>query len=306
MKYPFNIYCVFIAAFAVILFNSCSSLKADFSYWSMTDKVPCTVYFTNLSKGASSYYWDFGDGTSSTETGPTHIYTTAGSITVSLSAYSGLAFDEKQIIIELSNPPASTVNDLDGNSYPTVQIGNQTWMASNLKSTHYQNGDPIPLVTDNMEWDTLMLSSIGAYCEYDNTSWYTLAYGNLYNYYAVVDGRNLCPLGTHVPSDAEWSTLGTYLGGDNIAGGALKDTGTVYWTSPNIGATNSSGFTGLPGGYRLYDGSYSSMHTYGYWWTSTSYDSSYAWFRSLINTYESLNPSNLSKISGMSVRCVKD
>lgn len=206
-------------------------------------------------------------------------------------------------------PPAELVMDIDGNEYETVQIGTQTWTADNLRVTHYQNGDPIPLVTEATVWDTLMLSSLGAYCDYNNDSALSTlyTYGRLYNYYAVVDSRNLCPLGWHVPSDAEWTTLGTYLGGDLIAGGKMKETGTTHWASPNTDATNSSGFNGLPGGYRIaYDGSYSSMGTYGYWWTWTSYDSGFAWFRSLVYNYASLNPSNLSKQSGMSVRCVKD
>ena len=124
-------------------------------------------------------------------------------------------------------------------------------MDKNLDVDRYRNGDPIPKVTDPTAWVAL---TTGAYCYYNNDSaTYAATYGKLYNWYAVNDPRGLAPAGWHIPSDAEWATIETCLGGASVAGGEMKETGTIHWQSPNTGATNSSGFTGLPGGYRNYD-----------------------------------------------------
>jgi uncharacterized protein (TIGR02145 family) len=137
------------------------------------------------------------------------------------------------------------VSDIDGNDYKTIQIGIQEWMAENLKTTKYNDGNSIPNVTDFIEWSDLIT---GVYCWYKNdASAYKATYGALYNWFTVSTGK-LCPAGWHVPSDAEWTTLYGYLGGAGVAGGKLKETGTTHWISPNTGATNSSGFTALPGG----------------------------------------------------------
>src|ERR1035437_4904310 len=139
-----------------------------------------------------------------------------------------------------TNPPTPPV------SIPSVTICTQSWMLKNLDVSTYRNGDLIPEVTDGSAWSAL---TAGAWCWYNNDSATNAStYGKLYNWYAVNDPRGLAPTGWHVPSDAEWTTLSTCLGGNAVAGGAMKETGTTHWTSPNTGATNSSGFTGLPGG----------------------------------------------------------
>lgn len=196
------------------------------------------------------------------------------------------------------------VTDYDGNSYKTVKIGEQVWMAENLKVTHYRNGDLIPNVTDSAEWSNL---TIGARCYYDNDyDTYAGTYGALYNWYTVVDSRNLCPTGWHVPSDVEWTTLEKYLGGSSIAGGKMKETGTSHWRIPNTGATNESGFTALPGGNRNYIDSFFYIVDFGYWWSSTGYDASNAWYRRLLYVNVEVVRYWYNKKNGFSVRCLKD
>jgi uncharacterized protein (TIGR02145 family) len=170
----------------------------------------------------------------------------------------------------------STVTDTDGNVYHTVTIGTQTWMAENLKVTKYRNGDTIPNVTDTTEWYNL---STGAYCDYENTASNSSVYGKLYNWYALADSRNIAPAGWHVASDAEWTTLTTFLGGE--VGGKLKEKGTAHWLSPNEGATNETGFTALPAGCRGSVGYFYYLGSYAYFWSSTEYNGSYAWLRVL-------------------------
>ncbi len=210
-----------------------------------------------------------------------------------------------------------TVTDIDGNTYQTIKIGNQWWMAENLKVIRYRNGEAIPNVTDNSVWAGL---STGAYCNYDNDYRYAAIYGCLYNWYAIDDSRNIAPAGWHVPTDEEWKQLEMYLGmsqsdADQIGwrgtdeGGKLKEDGTTHWDSPNIGATNESGFSALPGGYRHYydDGMFYSIGYGGYWWSSTEYNTSYAWRRVLYHGDSSVyRGSDSSKRSGFSLRCVKD
>jgi len=203
-----------------------------------------------------------------------------------------------------SGNSTGTVKDVDGNVYHTVKIGTQTWTVENLKTTHYNDGTSIPNVTSNMTW---MHITTPAYCWYNNDSaTNNKTYGALYNWYAVNTGK-LAPAGWHVPTDAEWDTLSAYLGGVTVAGGALKDTGTTYWYTPNTGATNSSGFSALPGGFRYYDGSFlGSTGYYGYWWSATASNASNAYLCDLV--YSSSNFSRVDDYvsSGMSVRLVKD
>ncbi|MBU6331934.1 MAG: hypothetical protein KGQ80_05920, partial [Bacteroidetes bacterium] len=151
----------------------------------------------------------------------------------------------------------STVSDVDNNTYATVQIGTQCWTQSNLKVTKYRNGDIIPTGLSNAQWGS---TTSGAYAIFNNDPVNDALYGKLYNWYAVTDSRGLCPTGWHVPTDGEWTTLTTFLGGESVAGGAMKSTATQPtpggWNAPNTGATNSSGFTGLPGGYRASGGGF--------------------------------------------------
>ena len=224
----------------------------------------------------------------------------------------GKAFERgKKYIVQMDVP---TVTDGDGNVYGTVTIGAQTWMASNLKATKYNDGTDITYVTDNSTWGG---RTQGAYCWYNNdASTYKATYGALYNWYAVDNnastkvasngGKNICPVGWHVPTDAEWTTLTDYLGGFSVAGGKLKETGTTHWIS-NTAATNSSGFTALPGGNRKYDGwGYVSLGTSGRWWSSTPDGTDSAFFRYMSNSGSDVQSSSGIRSFGDSVRCVKD
>jgi uncharacterized protein (TIGR02145 family) len=196
-----------------------------------------------------------------------------------------------------------TVTDADGNIYHTVKIGSQWWMAQNLMTTHYRNNDSIPNVRENSVWTLL---ATGAYSDYSNDPSIVATYGRLYNWYAVTDGRSLAPVGWHVASDDEWRTLVDYLGGADFAGGKMKETGSTHWSNPNAGATNESGFSGLPGGCRNFSGSYSDRGADAYFWTSTETDPYDAWFRKLFFDYPNANGPYLNKAYGFSVRCVRD
>jgi uncharacterized protein (TIGR02145 family) len=149
--------------------------------------------------------------------------------------------------------PSITVTDFDGNIYHTVTIGTQVWLVENLMVTHYRNGDAIPNVTGNTQWEA---ATTGAYCNYDNSAMNGTTYGRLYNWYAVNDSRKIAPAGWHIPSDAEYTVLSTFLGGVYVAGGKLKEKGTTHWKSPNTDATNVSGFTALPAGLRNFAGGF--------------------------------------------------
>lgn len=165
-----------------------------------------------------------------------------------------------------------TVIDIDGNSYNLSQIGNKIWTTRNLEVTKYKNGDPIPQVTDPIQWSNL---TTGAWCYYSNNSSQGATYGKLYNWYAVNDPRGLAPSGTHIPTDAEWTELTSFLGGETVAGGKMKSTSNL-WNLPNLGATNQSGFTALPSGFRNEDGTYGSIGTSSPWWSYTPWSSDLA------------------------------
>ena len=195
------------------------------------------------------------------------------------------------------------VADVDDNTYTTVTIGTQIWMAENLKTTKFNDGTDIPLVTDNTSWINL---STPAYCWFNNNQTsYKSTYGALYNWFTVNSGR-LCPAGWHVPTDTDWTMLSTFLGGENIAGGKLKETGTIHWKSPNAGATNESGFTGLPGGNRTANAIFYDVGNFGYWWSSTESDGISSLLRYLNYNYSTFNNVSYDKRSGFSVRCLKD
>jgi uncharacterized protein (TIGR02145 family) len=199
---------------------------------------------------------------------------------------------------------AQTVTDYDGNTYNTVNIGTQVWLKENLKVTHFRNGTAIPNVTNLTSWAGL---STPARCYYNNDSVANdSVYGALYNWYAINNVNQLCPEGWHVPTDAEWTEVETFLGGAAIAGGKMKEAGFMHWNSPNTGATNESGFTGLPGGMLGVNYTFQTINENGLWWTSTSYNSSYAWSRYLwyLNSGVDRNPT--PKTIGLSVRCIKD
>lgn len=195
------------------------------------------------------------------------------------------------------------VSDIDGNIYHTVIIGNQIWLAENLKTTRYNDGTPVPLVTDNTGWINLITP---AYCWYDNDITRKDPYGALYNWYAVHSG-NLCPTGWHVPSDSEWTALTDFLGGESTAGGKLKEAGTSHWDTPNTGATNESGFTALPGGFRGAQGIWYNIGYWGQYWTSTSPYESVAYYRMMASDSEVVDNGKgnaIRRLCGGSVRCI--
>ncbi len=212
-------------------------------------------------------------------------------------------------------PFCGTVMDIDGNTYQAVKICNQWWMAENLKVTHYRNGDAIPNVTDGPTWGGL---TTGAYCDYNNDANNVATYGRLYNWYSVNDSRNIAPAGWHVATDAEWKQLEMCLGMSQAQadaegwrgtdeGGKLKESGIVHWLNPNTGATNASGFSGLPGGTRNDYGNYDYDYKdyYAYFWSSTE-NFDFAWSRALSYNQSGVFRVIYSKRLGFSVRCVKD
>ena len=217
-----------------------------------------------------------------------------------------LTVNTEDIIQQTHISVCDTISDFDGNTYFAVKIGDQIWMSENLSVTHYRNGMPIPMLSEDTLWSE---TSSGAYCQYNNDPQMTEIYGNLYNWSAVTDSNGLAPDGWHVPSDDEWQTLVDYLGGNDYAGGILKETGTTHWAAPNAGALDSQGFTALPGGYRMGTGVFVSLRAEAALWSSTDggADSYGAWYRDMyywspyISRYFHSN-----KKWGYSVRCVKD
>ena len=200
------------------------------------------------------------------------------------------------------------VTDFDGNTYEAVTIGSQVWLKSNLKVTHYRNGDAI-IVRDRIHWDPS--STEGVFTDYDDSPSNGVHYGHLYNWYAVIDPRGLAPEGYHVATDDDWNELGDFLGGDTIAGGKLKEQGLSHWMSPNEGATNETNFTGLPGGERVVSLTYDDgLGLYASFWTSSNsiLYPNLASFRSLAFDNKELygRGDGAAKSGGFSVRCVKD
>jgi uncharacterized protein (TIGR02145 family) len=219
-----------------------------------------------------------------------------------------LTVSDGDLIWKLIEGYGKPIKDIDGNAYGTVNIGNQQWMADNLKVTKYNDGTAIPNITDDMQWFQL---STGAWSYYNNDVTNNTKYGKLYNWYAVNktsnSNKNVCPTGWHVPTDAEWTVLTEYLGGQSVAGGKMKEVGTTNWLSPNTEATNTSLFSALPGGGRFNEG----IYYYGFgrsgnWWSSSEGDANDAWYRDLHvisgNAYRDVG----SKGFGLSVRCIKD
>ena len=198
-----------------------------------------------------------------------------------------------------------SVKDIDKNTYKIITIGRQKWIASNLNTSKYRNGEPIPEMKDPAKWSQL---TTGAWCYYNNDSTNYAKYGKLYNWYALNDPRGLAPKGWHIPSDAEWINLGTYLGGDALAGGKMKELGTLNWLSPNEGATNESGFSGLPGGSRDFDsGMFPNVRLDGSWWSSSIItNSNNPIIRTLFYDASYLDSWWGRKQNGYSVRCIRD
>jgi uncharacterized protein (TIGR02145 family) len=272
----------------------------------------------NSAINPTTWYWDFGDGNTATTQNPAHSYTTAGTYTISLTAGNGTLTktETKSNYISVVGPGAG-LTDIDGNNYASVIIGTQEWMAENLKVTHYPNGDPIPLVTDNTAWLNLADDNTSdAMCYYNNdASGEASVYGALYTYAAAIaddwtrdltSNQGVCPDGWHLPTSAEWDTLNSFLGTD--AGSKLAGNATL-WTNGNLVQNTNfgeTGFSALPGGGRdYYDGSFDNLGYIGLWW-SASESGSNASIRYLYYYNTTVNSSSNFKSSGFSVRCVKD
>lgn len=206
-------------------------------------------------------------------------------------------------LINLSSQFSTLLNqlgmviDYEGNIYHTVTIGKQIWLAENLRSTKFQNGESIPYSND--------IKSMG-YCWYNDGVGYKDSYGALYNYAAITDVRNICPPGWHIPTSTEWKTLNDMLGGNSIAGGKLKESGTIHWFSPNVGAYNTLGFSALPGGVRNCAGNYNNMGIQAQFWTSSPGEVGNIKVISLYQLTTQLNLENIADCNSVSVRCVKD
>jgi uncharacterized protein (TIGR02145 family) len=219
-------------------------------------------------------------------------------------------------VIEVGFSPTDNVDNFIrlGVQLPSVTIGSQVWTSDNLNITAYSDGTPIPQVTDGSAWQS---ATTGAWCYFNNNSVTGSTYQKLYNWYAVAGIYNaaslanpslrkqFAPAGWHVPTATEWTTLSTYLGGDAIAGGKMKEAGLAHWYSPNTEATNETGFTGLPGGARL-NGTFEDFGYDGYWWSSTEYSSTRANLRQLRSIDSGLLLDNLFKSDGLSIRLIQD
>lgn len=195
-----------------------------------------------------------------------------------------------------------SVSDIEGNVYKTVKIGTQWWMAENLKTTRYRNGNPIPMIANDTVWGSL---TTGAYCNMNNDINYSATYGKLYNWFTVKDSRNIAPDGWHVPTMDEWTLLVDYLGGEIIAGGKLKEEGTTHWSDPNLYATNETGFTAVPGGCR-YFGTFVDFSYFGEYWISDDVNPVAAMSRRFSFVRGDCVTISCTKKDGLSVRCVKD
>jgi len=227
------------------------------------------------------------------------------SITVRLSDDSNIQGSPLEVYAILSTACGglTTVADADGNEYPVIAIGNQCWTQTNLRTTHFSDQTEIPNVTDGIAWINLNSPS---WCHYDNNEANSTVYGKLYNWYVAADSRNVCPSGWHVPTHLDWQELISNLGGYTVAGGALKT--VTGWLSPNTGATNSSGFSGLPAGNRSsYDnGAFFSQGFYSFFWSNLNYTESDGYVVPLLYASSMALNTTESKTRGGSIRCLKD
>jgi uncharacterized protein (TIGR02145 family) len=239
-------------------------------------------------------------------------YTITGTPSGSGTASFALNIGGKTCVLTrtVSNPTSgygSNIIDVEGNSYKTVYIGTQQWMAENLKVSKYNDGTSIPNITVREDWSFL---TSGAWSYYNNDATNNIKYGKLYNWYAVSPttngNKNVCPSGWHVPTDVEWTVLTDYLGGSNVAGGKMKEVGTISWQSPNTNANNGSLFTGLPGGHRDAIVNYINIFLKGSWWSSSEYDTKNGLSRYLSGSDGVAYRDGTNKKNGFSVRCLKD
>jgi uncharacterized protein (TIGR02145 family) len=275
-----------------------------------------TGIFATIDWSSGTYYvkteTDPSGGTTYTITGTSQLLSVPYALYARTSGTSNDVQELKQqlTILEDNLITAGTykLSDIEGNQYNVVKIGTQVWMKENLKTGKYNDGISIPLVTDGAAWSALITPG---YCWYNNNAGANKAtYGAMYNWYAADGksngGKNICPVGWHVPSDTDWTTLTTYLGGESVAGGKLKETGTLHWLGPNTGATNESGFTALAGGIRYVSGLYDIIGIYGYWWSSSENSTTASYYRNLLYNYSYVYRYFSDKRVGYSVRCIRD
>jgi uncharacterized protein (TIGR02145 family) len=204
---------------------------------------------------------------------------------------------------EKGEDPPPPVTDVDGNVYETVMIGNQVWMAENLRTTRLNDGSEIELITKNKDWNT---TSDPAFCWYNNdSSLFKVPYGALYNGFAATNEK-ICPAGWHVPDSEEWNQLIDNLGNAETAGGKLKLEGITQWHPPNTGADNSSSFSALPAGLRYFEGTFSSLSYFTAFWSVNEADNASHYFLSLSYLDSKATLSNKSKKHGFSIRCIRD
>ncbi len=303
------------------IFEANGMVVVDFSASATNVNTDEAVIFTDNSVlNATTWLWNFGDGTTATIQNPTHSYTTPGTYIVSLTAGNGILSSTKTktnyIKVTDGTTPVfgSFTDSRDNNIYQTVTINNKEWMAENLKYLPSVNQDDDGSETDAKYYvygyDDTDVTAAKEEANYDT-------YGVLYNWAAAMNGatssntnpsgvQGVCPAGWHLPSDVEWTELINYLGGEAVAGGKLKETGITHWNSPNTDATNESGFKALPGGYRSSSGTFFNIGNTGGWWRSTQYDASSAWNHYLYNNKAEAERLFNLKAVGLSVRCVKD
>ena len=272
-----------------------------------------------------SWYWTFGDGRTSMLKNPSHTYVNSGIYSIGLKVSNNVGSDSIRLkdFIFVSDSgtcvgcETGQLIDIEGNKYKTVRIGNQIWMAQNLKTTRFNDNSGIPLFTDSIKWGKLITPG---YCWYmNNELLYKNPYGALYNWYTVNTGK-LCPSGWHVPTYEEWAILSNYLGGDVVSGGKLKENGNGHWKniddSVDNCSTNESGFAALPGGYRYgkevpgygFHNFSGNIGLVGSYWSDTQVNDANAYRPdfSFSNCKFWLSSEHYEKIYGASIRCLKD
>lgn len=195
------------------------------------------------------------------------------------------------------------LTDIEGNTYKTAMVGDQLWMAENLRTTRFNDGSDIPLIKDDDSWHNL---TTAGYCWYNNDeASYKVPYGALYNGYTIASGK-LCPTGWHIPGVEEWRALRNSLGDSTKAGGMLKESGTGHWLSPNKGADNRTGFTALPAGIRYFEGTFASVLSYSGIWSASEIGNNEEWYAGLYYGDATLVINHRNKKYGLTVRCLKD
>lgn len=308
----------FALGFSLIL-SSCEEEKSDFGadFESSTQNIGTGQYinFEDASTGAvTEFEWTFegGEPSSSTLKNPTGIlYAEEGSfdVTLTITTEGGSSTETKEDFISVSQleggcEQTTIVTDIDGNAYSVVTIGSQCWLGENLKTSRFKDGSLIEEVTNDSAWTS---KTTPAWCSYNNDNANDASYGKLYNWFAANDSRGLCPEGWHLPHDNEWAVLTEYLDPDDeFAGGRMKEAGIEHWLTPNEGANNSSGFTGLPGGMRFREGQFDHLGLRGLFWASREDGDFEGYFLTLTYDTPVAHRTHLWKQSGFSCRCVKD